>query len=272
MTDILIIGNPTVDYIDGNYFSPGGPVTYITNSLSQLGQSKITAVTSFGKDFSYNNFHKTSNVINIKSDKTNKFDFSISSDNRKMMVISSSNLINLTKINLEGVPDLIFIAPVLNEFSIKKTEKLMNKYKNSFFVGMPQGWIRKIKNKNVHFDYSMLSNLPFFNIVFFSEEEISDSKMPIERLKNLAKILVVTQGKNGAKIYIKDEIIDIPPFPTQAINTIGAGDIFASVFSLEFYKTKNLIYSGNLANKIAAKSTQYLGIESINSEVFISSP
>ena len=96
--------------------------------------------------------------------------------------------------------------------------------------------------------------------------------MTIKRLKNLAKILVITQGKNGAKIYIKDEIIDIHPFPTQAINTIGAGDIFASVFSLEFYKTKKLLYSGNLANKIAAKSTQYLGIESINSEVFISSP
>ena len=269
MTDILIIGNPTVDYIDGDYFSPGGPVTYITNSLYQLGQHNITAVTSFGKDFSYTNFPKTSRVINIKSDKTNKFDFSISSDNRKMMVISSSNLIDLTNINLERVPDLIFIAPVLNEFSIKKTEELMNKYKNSFFVGMPQGWIRKLENKNVSFDYSMLSNLPFFNIVFFSEEEISNSKIPMEHLKNLANILVVTQGKNGAKIYIKDKIIDISPFPTQAINTIGAGDIFASVFSLEFYKTKKIIYSGNIANKIAAKSTKYPGIKSVNSEVFI---
>ena len=34
-------------------------------------------------------------------------------------------------------------------------------------------------------------------------------------------------------------------------------------------KTKKIIYSGNIANKIAAKSTKYPGIKSVNSEVFI---
>ena len=52
MIDILVIGNPTLDYIDGKFFSPGGPVTYVNNSLFQMNQSSVTTITSFGEDFS----------------------------------------------------------------------------------------------------------------------------------------------------------------------------------------------------------------------------
>ena len=51
MIDILVIGNPTLDYIDGKFFSPGGPVTYVNNSLFQMDQSSVTTITSFGKIF-----------------------------------------------------------------------------------------------------------------------------------------------------------------------------------------------------------------------------
>ena len=46
MIDILVIGNPTLDYIDGKFFSPGGPVTYVNNSLFQMNQSSVTTITS----------------------------------------------------------------------------------------------------------------------------------------------------------------------------------------------------------------------------------
>ena len=44
MIDLLVIGNPTIDYIEGEFFGPGGPVTHISNSLAQLGQNKIDIV------------------------------------------------------------------------------------------------------------------------------------------------------------------------------------------------------------------------------------
>ena len=52
MNNILVIGNPTVDFVKGKYFGPGGPVTYVANSLSKLGEKKIHILTSFGEDFS----------------------------------------------------------------------------------------------------------------------------------------------------------------------------------------------------------------------------
>ena len=46
MIDILVIGNPTLDYIEGKFFGPGGAVTYVNNSLFQMGQSSVTIITS----------------------------------------------------------------------------------------------------------------------------------------------------------------------------------------------------------------------------------
>ena len=67
MIDILVIGNPTLDYIDGKFFSPGGPVTYVNNSLFQMNQSSVTTITSFGEDFSEKNLMNPKNLINFRS-------------------------------------------------------------------------------------------------------------------------------------------------------------------------------------------------------------
>ena len=79
---------------------------------------------------------------------------------------------------------------------------------------------------------------------------------------------MITKGNKGAEIYFENEIISIEPIKLELLNTIGAGDIFASVFSLEYYKSKNIFLSGKIANNVAAKSIEYLGLESINSDVF----
>ena len=268
MIDILVIGNPTLDYIDGKFFSPGGPVTYVNNSLFQMNQSSVTTITSFGEDFSEKNLMNPKNLINFRSKFTNRFDFHLSSDIRDMQVLSRGNSIKLGKIKIENTPEIIFISPVLSEISISETKLLMNRFPSSIFVGMPQGWIRKLENNKVLFDFSKIEYFPYFDLLFFSDEEINESNISIESFIDLSKILVITKGSKGADVYFENEIISIEPIKSEVLNTIGAGDIFASVFSLEYYKSKNIVSSGKIANNIAAKSIGYLGLESINSDVF----
>jgi len=268
MIDILLIGNPTLDYINGEFFSPGGPVTYVNNSLFQMDQLSVTTVASFGKDFSEKNLLNAKNLINIRSKFTNRFDFYLSSDPRDMQVFSGGKVIKLEKIKIENTPEIIFISPVLNEISISDTKLLMNRFPTSFFVGMPQGWIRKLENKKILFDFSKIEYSPYFDLLFFSDEEIKESNISIETFTDLSKILVITKGNKGADIYFENEIISIEPIKSKLLNTIGAGDIFASVFSLQYYKSKNIVLSGEIANNIAAKSIGYLGLESINQDVF----
>ena len=268
MTDILVIGNPTIDFIQGQYFGPGGPIVYVSNSLSMLGEKKINIVTSFGEDFSIENFTDNINLFRLRSDLTNKFDFDFLSGIRKIHAIEYGQKIKITDVKLDKSPEIIYISPVLNEFSICETKLLMKKFKKSFFVGMPQGWIRKLLGEKVKINFSDIENFPFFDVLFFSEEEILNSNLPLEKFKKLAKILVITRGDKGSSVYMGPESFDFSSKKMNPISSIGAGDIFATIFSHTLFHSNDLIFASELANKIAAKSTMYKGLQSINSDVF----
>ena len=51
-----------------------------------------------------------------------------------------------------------------------------------------------------------------------------------EVLKKDAKTFVITLGKNGAMVFDGDTFIDIEPYPVRAVDTNGAGDMFAGAF------------------------------------------
>tara|TARA_B100000579_G_scaffold86857_1_gene68022 strand:- start:14754 stop:15581 length:828 start_codon:yes stop_codon:yes gene_type:complete len=268
MNNILVIGNPTLDFVKGECFGPGGPVTYVVNSLSKLSEKKIHILTSFGEDFSIENFTEKSNLFRIESEFTNKFNFFFKSEIREIHANSYGGKLKVTDLKLDFTPEMIYISPVLNEFSILETKLLMKKFKKSFFIGMPQGWIRKLIADVVRIDFSDIKKFPFFDILFFSEEEILNTNINIEEFRKLAKILVITRGHKGSSVYNGKNTFEFPSKKVKSLNTIGAGDIFATVFSHTFFHSKNISFAGHLANEIAAKSTMYKGLKSINSDVF----
>ena len=118
------------------------------------------------------------------------------------------------------------------------------------------------------FPNSYLSNLEMlddFDII----DKINGSKCNnIEQFRKLAKILVITRGDKGSSIYSGENSFEFPSKRVKSLSTIGAGDIFATVFSHTFFHSKNISFAAQLANEIAAKSTMYRGLKSINSDVF----
>ena len=74
-----------------------------------------------------------------------------------------------------------------------------------------------------------------------------------EALKKDAKRFVITMGKNGAMIFDGDTFIDIEPFPVKAVDTNGAGDMFAGSFLYGITNGLGYAASGKLATKAASK-------------------
>ena len=60
----------------------------------------------------------------------------------------------------------------------------MNRFPYSFLLGMPQGWIRKLENNKILFDFSKIEYFPIL-IYFFSDEEIKESNISIETFKKI---------------------------------------------------------------------------------------
>jgi sugar/nucleoside kinase (ribokinase family) len=92
------------------------------------------------------------------------------------------------------------------------------------------------------------------DLLFCNEEEAmaftqtGDVLEAREALKKDARQFVITLGKNGAMIYDGETFIDIEPYDVEALDTNGAGDMFAGAFLYGI--TNGLTYAG--AGKLAS--------------------
>jgi sugar/nucleoside kinase (ribokinase family) len=80
-----------------------------------------------------------------------------------------------------------------------------------------------------------------------------------EELKKVAKHFVITRGKNGAMIFDGDTFIDIEPYPTSAVDSNGAGDMFAGAFMYGITNGHSYASSGKLASMASSKIVSQFG-------------
>jgi len=80
-----------------------------------------------------------------------------------------------------------------------------------------------------------------------------------EKLKKFAKTFVITMGENGAIIFDGDTFIDIEPYPVKAIDSNGAGDMYAGAFLFGITHGHTYASSGKLASMAASKVVSQFG-------------
>lgn len=80
-----------------------------------------------------------------------------------------------------------------------------------------------------------------------------------EALKKDAKRFVITQGANGAMIFDGDTFIDIEPYETKAVDTNGAGDMFAGAFLYGLTHGLGYAGAGKLASLASSKVVSQYG-------------
>lgn len=103
------------------------------------------------------------------------------------------------------------------------------------------------------------------DLLFCNEEEArtftgkSDLLEARQALKQEAKRFVITQGKNGAMIYDGDTFIDIEPYDVKAVDTNGAGDMFAGAFLYGITNELGFANSGKLASLAGSKIVSQYG-------------
>lgn len=91
---------------------------------------------------------------------------------------------------------------------------------------------------------------------FTQTESISEAR---EVLKDYAHNFAITQGENGAIIYDGDTFIDIEPYKVKAIDSLGAGDMFAGAFLYALTHKQPMAAAGKLASKASSKVVSQYG-------------
>ena len=106
---------------------------------------------------------------------------------------------------------------------------------------------------------------PSVDLLFANEEEAmlytgKDNLLEArEEMKKAAKHFVITQGKNGAMIFDGDTFIDIEPYKTTAIDSNGAGDMFAGAFLYGITNGHSYASSGKLASMASSQIVSQFG-------------
>jgi sugar/nucleoside kinase (ribokinase family) len=168
-----------------------------------------------------------------------------------------------------------FSTDELNEAAISSSQYL---FIEGYLVSSPSGFEAALKAKKiaeeqgvkVALTFSDPSMVKYFgenmtqlvgasvDLLFCNEEEAmlhtktESVEEARELLKRDAKQFVITQGKNGAIIWNGEVFIDIEPHTVTALDTTGAGDMFAGAFLFAITNGHTLASAGLLASKTSS--------------------
>ncbi len=89
--------------------------------------------------------------------------------------------------------------------------------------------------------------------------DTADLGTAVEYVKEIASEFAITRGPKGALIYDGTELIEIAAVPVEAVDTVGAGDMFAGAFLYARSNDWDHRRAGELAAAASAKLVTSLG-------------
>ncbi|NEX21165.1 adenosine kinase [Thiorhodococcus mannitoliphagus] len=89
--------------------------------------------------------------------------------------------------------------------------------------------------------------------------ESEDLNEAVAYMKTIAKGFAITRGPQGAIVWDGKVLIEIDPIKVEAVNTVGAGDMFAGAFLYVLSQGWSFQRAGDLASAASAKLVTSLG-------------
>jgi sugar/nucleoside kinase (ribokinase family) len=105
----------------------------------------------------------------------------------------------------------------------------------------------------------------YVNVLFANEEEAeifagkSDYMESLNEISKKVDVAIVKIGSRGSVIKYKNKIIKVKPFKTNAVDTTGAGDMYAAGFLYGLSQKYSLERSGKIASFLSSKVVENYG-------------
>lgn len=260
--DYLVIGHLTRDLLDGLEII-GGTAAYSALTAQALGL-KPGIVTSWGEDLPLGKLAGIP-ILNIRNEDTTTFR-NVNTDRGRTQIITKV----ASELKFQHIPEkwlsanIVHIGPVANEINITMVQGF-----SSGLIGItPQGWLRQwdlqgyVTRIDDLFDISILHRS---GAVVVSMEDVMGDETWIEALANVCRVLAVTEGSLGVRVYWHGDVRRFKPPETIAVDPTGAGDIFATAFFTRLYTTRDPWEAARFATRLAAVSVTRSGLDGIPS-------
>jgi len=257
--DYLIVGHLTQDVFP-NQLKLGGTAAYASRTALSLG-ARVGIVTSTASDLQAPEL-KGITIHNHPAEFTSTFENISTPQGRIQYIHHQAEELHegMVPITWRDVP-IVHIAPVANEVS----PRLAAAFPNSFIGVTPQGFMRSWDGDHrVHFKEWLEAPIVLSkaSAVVFSIEDVENDESRIEAMLPYTRVMVVTEGAAGCRVYWNGDVRSIRPPQVEEIESTGAGDIFAASFFIRLHSTRDPWEAARFATQVAARSVTRRGMES----------
>ncbi|MDD2522644.1 MAG: PfkB family carbohydrate kinase [Anaerolineaceae bacterium] len=261
--DYLLIGHVTSDLQSDGSTKLGGTASFSGVTAHQLGH-KVGILSSHAEN---EHLYALSaiQVFNASPGQTTCFRNITTPAGRQQYCYQRGSILSAKDVPAawRDAP-IVHLGPVAGEIA----PDLFDAFPGSLLCCTPQGMLRAIaEDGKVTFqDYPDKERLlPKADAIVLSFEDLQRDEALIEKYASLCKLLVVTENKDGARVYWKQEMRSFAAPEKDSLDETGAGDIFAACFFHRLHATQDPWEAARFAVELSAISVTRVYLESVPS-------
>jgi sugar/nucleoside kinase (ribokinase family) len=260
--DYLIIGHLTRDLLP-NGSVLGGTAAYSSLTARALGL-RVGVLTSCEDCYAMPELDQAGiRVVGFHADETTTFE-NIQTPTGRVQILHHV----APSLDFSMVPEpwrnapIVHLGPVAREVD----PTLARSFPESFVGLTPQGWYRTWDEKG-HVSFTEWPEASFVlqqaDAAVISVEDVRGNEAIIEDMASSIRVLAVTEGANGARLYWNGDVRRFRPPSMLEVDPTGAGDIFAAGFFARLQTTRDPWEAARFATHLAAFSVQRKGLAGI---------
>lgn len=258
--DYLVIGHLTVDQTE-NGVRLGGAAAYAGLTAHALGL-RVGIVTAVGADAPLEPLAGIS-VAGFQADESTRFENIYTPAGRLQYLRAVA-----PELAYYHVPEawrsagIVHLGPVAREVD----PGLVRSFPAALIGVTPQGWLREWDSGGM----VSVAEWPEAGFILgragaavVSREDLGGDEDRIEELVAAARILAVTEGADGVRIYWNGDVRRFRPPDVTEVDPTGAGDIFAAAFFFRLHSTRDPWEAARFATRLAAASVTRPGLSGV---------
>jgi sugar/nucleoside kinase (ribokinase family) len=258
--DYLAIGHLTCDVTPGG-LSLGGTVAYAALTAKALGL-RVGVVTAWGAEIPLGLLAGMP-LVSYPSERSTTFENAYSDQGRHQILHHTASALDYSIVpEAWRTASIVHLGPVAQEVE----PDLVRRFPSAFIGVTPQGWMRgwdhtgRVQPTEWPEASFVLGNC---GAAVISLEDVNGSEERVEELATHSRILAVTEGSLGARVYWNGDIRRFVPPDVEVRDATGAGDVFAAAFFTRLWTTRDPWEAARFATQLAAISVTRPGLEGI---------
>jgi sugar/nucleoside kinase (ribokinase family) len=156
----------------------------------------------------------------------------------------------------------VHLGPIAQEVE----PSLVRNFATALIGITPQGWLRTWNSQG-----QVIPNewpeaafvLQRVGAAVISSDDIEGDEEHIEEMAASCRVLAVTEGDQGVRLYWNGDVRRFRPPQINYIDETGAGDVFAAAFFTRLYTTRDPWEAARFATHLAAHSVTRPGLSGI---------